>query len=355
MRLRSVLSEAAREVASSPGRVVGLGLLFAVLTLCVWGLDVRSVRQLVGEADAFRDSGSSVFVLSAPGGIDGAACEHLAGLQDIVSAGALRQPGRAGPGLTQLPAAAATSREVTPGFPAVIGARAGTSGALLARPLASELGAVVGSELSTSAGRVLVGDVYNYPEDGRDPTLQFAILIPVPATGVFDECWADVWPTDSVSRRLLGSALTAVGPQDSEPALTQLNPVHGQQFDGLTRLRQRPTGDARWLLTLGAAVLAFATVRARRLELASARHAGVRAIAQQLQLGCETSAWLLVGSVLVLPVVAYVARSSPSAQPTASQLAAATIAAGWVGALAGMTLGVWRAHEAALFKFFKDR
>lgn len=104
-------------------------------------------------------------------------------------------------------------------------------------------------------------------------------------------------------------------------------------------------------------VLGVASVRTRRLELASARHAGVRADALALQTGIETTGWVLAGTLLATPVVYLAASTGLEGVDTQSLwvLGLRTVAAGAGACIVGAVLTTLGTRERHLFRYFKQR
>ncbi len=143
MRLSSVLSEAGRDIRSGTTRFATFALLLAATTGIAGAADVGTVASLTRDASAYVASGAATRTAAREGGIDGAACDALAGHGDVLAAGALRP----GPGLalTALPGATLSTFEVTPGLAALIADSDGRAGAWLSPTLAERLGAAAGT------------------------------------------------------------------------------------------------------------------------------------------------------------------------------------------------------------------
>jgi hypothetical protein len=359
MRLPEILSEAGRNLATGTSRALTLTLILAAAATALGLADGGAVRRVLADAAQFRASGASTVVLSAEGGINGAACERLSGIDGIVHAGAIRDvPVELV--LAALPDAPVPLKEVTPGFRDVLGVTPGkpeSTGVLIPEQLSVILARGPGERLGTSAGLVAVAGVYSYPADGRSPELEYAMVTAVPAhgQGPFDQCWAEVWPTSQTSQ-LLRLSLDSSVPPDTDITLSQLNPTLGAELDGTERFSSRATSRAALLSVLVGVLLGYLTVRLRRLELASARHAGIPAGAQLLQLTVETSAWTTAAVVITSPLLLYQALKVDHA---------AQLAVFWLelrcplGAAAGAVLGAAVAtaltREHHLFRYFKER
>jgi hypothetical protein len=202
VRAASLASEAGRNLATGTTRAALLALTLAGVVGALAYVDVRAAVGVLQDAAAYRASGSSVQVLEAPQGIDGARCDSLASVTGVVAAGALRQ----GETLRTLamPASSLTVWEATPGLvdlvadtgTDLVGADQRSAGLWLSRDLADTLGARPGRSLATALGPATTAGVYTWPDDGRDRALGYAALAPVAPAGVFDQCWVQVWPPD---------------------------------------------------------------------------------------------------------------------------------------------------------------
>jgi hypothetical protein len=360
MRPPEILSEAGRNLATDTSRALTLTLILAAAATALGLADGGAVSRVLAEAAQFRASGASTVVLSAEGGINGAACERLSGIDGIVHAGAVRDA-PVELVLAALPGAPVPLKEVTPGFGDVLGVTPGKpegTGVLIPEQLSVMVARGPGERLGTSAGLVAVAGVYPYPADGRSPELEYAMVTAVPAhgQGLFDQCWAEVWPTSQRTSQLLRLSLDSSVPLDTDITLSQLNPTLGAELNGTERSSSRATSGAALLSVLVGVLLGYLTVRLRRLELASARHAGIPAGAQLLQLTVETSAWTTAAVVITSPLLLHQALEVDHA---------AQLAVFWLelrcplGAAAGAVLGAVVAtaltSEHHLFRYFKER
>ncbi|HEX8628650.1 MAG TPA: hypothetical protein VF755_10820 [Catenuloplanes sp.] len=355
MRARSILSEAYRNVVTGTTRALLLGILLAAVSAGLAIVDARSIIDIERRAAAFVSAGASVRVLVARQATDAAACERLDAVTGIRSAGALRQADAVV--LRAMVANPIQAYAVTPGLIEVLGGDPATAaGAWIPVQLARTLGVRPGQELVTTAGTVSVAGVYDYPDDGRDSRLTYAALLPEPATGTFDECWADVWPLSATRDKLLYSALTVDSTATEPVTIGQLNTGSGTRFDGLGEFAGRPTRYALPGCALTGLLLGFVAIRLRRLEIAAALHLGQSRRALLATLLIETAAWSLIGLVLAACALVFGVLLGGAAGPLEVYLidvrgpAAAALAT-----LAGTVLASWTVRERQLFGYFKDR
>ncbi|WP_157557265.1 hypothetical protein [Isoptericola dokdonensis] len=338
-------------------------LVFVVL---VGGLAVADARVLVAvwqKADAFRSAGAAVTTLVSESGpvVDGSRCAALVGAGGLTGSAALRpgEPVRA----ANLPDSDLTVWEATPGLVAVLARVAhpvsrlssdDESGVWVADDLAATLGARAGDGILLADGRTMqVAGVYSWPDDGRDRVLSYAVVVPVAAAGSFERCWAEAWPADSEAAGLLYS-VAAPGAEDVQ--VGRLNATLGSELDVAAEIATRPTAPAPLVAVAVGLVLGFLLVRTRRLELASALHAGVAKPFLAWQIVLETGAWLLA-AVLVGAAATGVASLMGNPEPFVGTWLAAvsTVVVGAAAVLLGTAVGALAVKEVHLFRYFKDR
>ena len=351
---RALLSEAWRDCLSGTARV---GILTVLATALVGGAicaDAFALRSLSVEAASFRAHLGSVRVLQSQGGIDGATCDALSRIPGV-RAGAVRSV-ESGLSPLALPASSLPLYEVTPGTVSLLGTTtADPTGILLPEQVAEDLGTTQGALLPLAHGQAEVAGTYPWDEnDGRRPGYAYAALAPVPAMGTFDECWYESWPHSDDVDALVRSTL--VGSDDQNAQVLAMNPTRGTTFDAAGRLRQRPTWLA-WIAAsaIGAALGAAATWW-RRLEIASALHAGLRTSDTTVLQLFEAVAW--VGGAFILTSGICLTILSGAAPDDRSDLirlvtAEGICAASWT--LIGVVIASMTIRERQLFTFFKGR
>lgn len=357
MRPKAVVTEAARNFASGTTRAPLYALALALVLLLVAGTDTRAVVDILRRADGYRSAGAAVQVLEAPGDIEAGRCEALSTIDGITAAGAVRAAGTFT--LLVLPSTDLRLFEATPGLAAVLSVdKTRPDGVWLSADLTEELNAPPRMSLTTSLAEMAVAGTYPSPDDGRLPTLQHAVVAPVPATGTFDACWAEIWPPSPETNSLLRLALISKATSSNTTQITQrqLNSRLGQTYDSIGLFDGRLTRHAGSAAALAGLALGFASLRTRRLELASALHAGVPRVALTWQVLIETAGWAVIGSVLTLPVLWWLATAGMPVQETDIWfLGARTVLVGAVATLLGATLAIMSTHERHLFRYFRDR
>ncbi len=351
MRLRELLREVGRNLLTGTTRVGTWAVLFLLLVGGLAAADVRTIVEIDAGAHAFREAGGAVQVLGAPGQIDGRRCEALAHLDGVTAVGALRVADPVT--LAALPSFPVPVHEVTAGLPAVLGVVGDVVGVAIPHPLAETLGTGAGLA-RLSEGTVPIGAVYRYPEDGRATALGHTVLAPVPTTGGFDACWAEIWPTDAATSQTLRYALID-GADAASVTQRQLNSTLGQEYDTAALLDGRLTRWVPGVAALAGVLLAAGSVRRRRLELASARHAGVAAASLTLQTVVETVTWAAAATVIALPMLWWVAVEGNPGEPwPVWVLGVATVLVGALATVPAAAATCLLTRERHLFRYFKD-
>ncbi len=358
MRLREAVREALRDVVSGAGRAGTCALVLAVLLVAVVGTRVVALVDDVRAAATWVGSGAATTVEQADGRIDGRACTALSEVDGVLGAGALRRV-EEGTSVLALPATAVPTWEVSPSTASILAieGKAGTSGVWVSEAVAEELGVSAGATLATSGGPVPVAGVYAWPDDGRDPDLEYALIAPVPEDGEpFDQCQVTVWPQDpSVGALLRATVLPSAGEQDeSQPTSGQLNPRLGVTFVpdvGADAVLFAAAGAGTFGLVVGAAA-----VFRRRLSIASDRHCGVPVAYQVLGAMVQHAIWGAVAAAVTVAVAAVLARgvSTDDGGPVGSE-AMLLGGLGVVGAVLGAGVGVLSVRERALHRYFRIR
>jgi hypothetical protein len=303
----------------------------------------------------FVSSGASVRVMVARQTTDAAACERLRTISGVRSAGALKEADAVV--LRAMIANPIPAYAVTPGLIEVLGGNAATiAGAWIPAQLAKTLGVKPGQELVTTAGTLSVAGIYNYPDDGRDSRLNYAALLPQPATGTFDECWADVWPFSKTRDRLLYSALTVDTSSTDPVSIGQLNTSRGTQFDGVGEFAGRPTRLALPGCVLAGLMLGFVAIRMRRLEIAGALHLGESRRSLLATLLIETAVWSFIALVLAACILVFgVTLRNPGESLDVYLIDIRGPVAAALATLMGAVLASFTIQEKHLFGYFKNR
>jgi len=356
MRASSVVSEAWRNLATGTSRPLLAAFLAAAVLGGIAAVDIRTIVGLSVQATEFRDSGAAVHVVSAPAAISGQRCDALNAVPGVLGAGATRRTASQANFLTE-PHSGITTVEATAGLAGVLGVTNGTgTGAWLSDQAAESLGAGVGTTLPTSLGPVSVTAEYSYPPDASDRTLAYAVVTPVPSTGEFDSCWVFVWPPSPAVEPLIRGTYDSDSAEQSSATFFQLNTRLGAVLDGPEMFDHRGSSRAPMVAALFGVVLGAGTIRARRLEFASALHAQVPKPALVTQVWLELFAVTFAAVVITLPVTYFLAaQGNPNPLWPAWSAGLRAVVAGALSTLIGGVLTAAATSEKRLFRYFKDR
>jgi len=353
MRVRTVLGEAWRNLVSG---TVGAAVGFVVLTVLTGVLalaDLLTIGQLQTQAGQWVAAGAATRGMQAAHGIDGQACDALSGVSTIQASGALAD----GPNLRFLamPTVAIQTYQATPGFAGVVGIRHPLAGGVwIDQGLADIMGARVGDRLDTTDGLLLVGGIFDWPQDGRDQRLSFSVLIPRTPTGTFDECWYQAWPAVDANDILLRDTQTILTTAPAQ--VGQVNTSLGTSLDANSLFTARLT---RWVpvACLAAGLgLGYTMARRRRLEYASNLHAGQAKPAQLAGCALETLAWAIPAALVAIVVAWAVATRLTMADiPHLLAITGRGPLLGLVGTVLGALIACAQTREKHLFRLFKTR
>lgn len=378
MRLKAVLRETWRNVATGTSRCALIWLLLSICAVACMCADLTQMTGLIGDAWKWKESGASTYAITLQGGIDGAACEGLRSANGVLGAAALRQSSDrvriASLPATEIPTYEA-SAHVAQVF-AATGIRKDNSGVIMSTAVARTYGAHAGTVLPLVGGaRMRVSATFDWPSDGRQPTYGYAIISPGNDTKAYDTCLVRAWPVPDGIESLLrvsiradaesgvgaAASSTSAGTSRSNETphakISRINTMLGSHMPGPADFDARITRYAPLLMFVIAMALGFASVCMRRIEIASALHAGYPKTAVLLQLFLETLATVAASCVACLPVVAIVPlilTGSGDAMPVVAMLCCVPGAMS-VGMLAGTAVGGMTIRERQLFAYFKAR
>ncbi len=358
MPVGEVCREAWRDVVSGASWAVTWAVVCGVLLTGLVGIRTAGLTGDVRSAAAYVASGAATTVQRAEGRIDGRACDALGTSEGVVASGALRRI-EVGTVVASLPGSAVPTYEVTPGMLGVlgVGASTGRPGVVVSPSVRETLGASPGEELVLVGNRTVpVSGAFVYPDDGRDPDLEYSLLAQAIDDGrPYDACWVTVWPQrDDTVPMLRRTVLGSTGAEDeARPTVGQLNARPGAVFT--------PSGALPLAVPLGAAaVLGFAVggaaVLRRRLALAADLHVGVPRSAQVLGVVVQHAVW--AGTAVLVPVsVATVMTSGLSpADAVPIVLGAREIAVvAFIATLVGGATATGCVRERALHRYFRTR
>ena len=358
MRPRELLAESWRNIASGASRPLALASLLVVILLVGVAFAMVQAANATSTYRSYLTGGAATTIVVAPGGIDAGRCAALAKVDGVTGAFALRQlPEEAV--LAVLPSFGQPQLELVGDIVGMLGGSPSSApGVFLSEQLAGQLGAHAGDPLPLRDGETRVSGVFAYPADGRQQFLADVVVVPVSATAQpFDQCWVTVWPPRDEFRSLLSTVLASTGQDAGAAEFQSLNPSLGTP-----RTLDELIDESRaQLLQLGAicaaAILGFAWVRTRRLDLAMALHLGQSRGAMTVQVLLEATVVAVITTLVVLvPTIIMLSLRTPPEDfaPLAADTALAalaTVACVGVGALVGAAT----IRERSLSDWAKDR
>ncbi|GAA1953900.1 hypothetical protein [Agromyces allii] len=360
MKLRAIASEAGRNVRSGATRAVTWALIVLLIGLGTLLADTYQAVRIVQSAYAFNASGASVLTLQTDGTVDPGRCLALETVEGVESAMALRftettlRPMALPEGPLPIVEIAGDPVAFLDGSPDPVN----VSGILLSTEVAEQLGMEGADALELESGeRVAIRGTYPFADDGRDGRLASSALSVVPPAGHFDECWIRVWPYEYAAVDLLAFTADPAPEGASLPQAAQLNMTLGTAPEFQQEFSHRITRMAAALGPLAIALVGFAALWARRLELSTAMQLGVRKRELVLQMQLETLTWaapvcwLLLAGGFVLLNHAVLSEDQPALfAGLASQVGAALICA-----LSGAAAGVLCVRPTLQYRYLKAR
>lgn len=326
-RVRTVLSEAFSNVASSLGRSILLGVaLSASLGALVWW-ELAYSEQVKDEAARYSEAGGYVVVMSGPQGVDGSRCATLAQAPDVVAAGAVRGVGLVS--TAHAPSVSFQKLEVTTGAVLVWDPEAEIpteGGLLIGEAAAVELGLVTGSWIVAVGDQPTRSLVVDPSSRNRFAARSFLDL--VAPFGRFDQCWIEVLPGAFNVRLQALPASVAPDEVEARPLVDRgdFGPDPALAFAG--RIQQWGWIPAGIVGTSMIALLALS----RRAETAVYRAFGLSRPAVMVMQQAEV-AMLVLASLVVGGIWAVLLHAATAQPPDLDQLAIATATATKAAAL----------------------
>ncbi|MBW3095434.1 hypothetical protein KIH75_08860 [Bifidobacterium sp. 64T4] len=378
MRLRSIVSEAVRNISAGTARAAWFFLIVLITGLLLGGYEATSIVRLEQEA-VTRIAADADTKALVGAGVDGVACDALT---QVDNGPTLSGAARATDSITaaSTPGMELPAYEVTPGFiPLLVssgedaassandsGSQASstsgtngtvdTSGIWVSADVSRDFGLVKGSIMQTNHGDMTVAGVYSWPNDGRDSRFAYAAIVPVSASsGTFTECWAKQWPVTEQTDELLRST-AIVTASDGNTAVAQVNKSFDSRYDAASGYAHRMSA---WLpyVALGVGIIVgVISVRRRRLEYAGALHIGQSKAAQMLGMHIETLIWSGLASLACVALLcAYCWRMSVDGWLEIFLAACRVPAMTFAGVTVATFLAGICVRESQLLRFFKSR
>lgn len=353
MRATSILSEAWRNLWSGTSHGAALSVIVAVAGASLALLDADAVDRIADQAERFRERGGAVWITEAAGAIDGLACDRLQEVQGVAAAGALTTS-RDSLTFSSTPRTPIAIHESTTGFIRLLtGSGRIGEGLMLSDNLAERHAVDAGDSMSLVGPDARSAGAFPYPADGRRPGLEYSAVLPGLSTENFDQCWTEVWPS-SASTRTLGRLAVEPG-NASETETYQLNSMMGVEFTANEMYRNRSTRYVSLLALLLGATIGYASIKVRRLELASAFHLGVERTALVTMILVETLAWSACAGVMAVASTQTLARAGVVADGVPAQIAMQPVAWSVIGVVAGAIAATARIRQRDLLISFKNR
>lgn len=369
MLLHGVLDEAWRDITSGTTHAALFALVLAVLVVAGCATEATSLARIDSERASFVASGSSTYVLTYTGHVSATACDRLGSAEGVLAAGAVRQSSSRLT-MAKLPSTTVPTWDATPGAIRLFASSDSDSapqlsaedyeGVWMSSQAAQATGAAARTEQPLAGGgTVQVRGIYPFPDDGRDTaSFSYAALQSVPAqSDGFDACIVKTWPVPSdIQSLLMYTVARASSDSGDYPVMSQLNATRGSQFRPEDEFAGRISAWAPLVLAVAGALVGFISVMLRRLELASAMHAGVPKIAMMVQMLVEGAAWALAATMIGLAAIAFMRLGWAGADLAAvdDDLLRVPVAA-LVGACAGVFVASLCVREKSMFRYFKNR
>jgi hypothetical protein len=351
VRIRDLATEAWRNVSTGAARPLTAAALVVVPVLGLVSLETSTVNSTERDAAAFRNAQSAVFVLSAARAISGPACDTLTSLPGITAAGAVRSA-RHGIVPDATPYTEIPLFEATAPFGDFVGVDL-ERGVAVEQDIAESYGLGQDKGLwRTDAGNLILSGSYRYPDDGRNPQLQYAVVGEA-VRPAYDQCWIETWPFDPQKSVLLYSTI-ASSDAVADATLTQLNPRNGSELKARAGFFHRPSRWTPWLAFFWSLAAVFGVSRIRRLEFAFARHLGARRQDLGLLVVLESLAWALPFTAVGLGALSTLGWTD-DVTTSSAWFGARVLGAALLGVVIGAAVGGAANRERDLFSFFKRR
>ena len=299
MRLDSIISEALRNIVSHTSKAaLCASIVVFILVACI-SSDYYVIAQLQRKSDVIHMSGADITTLVASNHINSLSCDKASQSSIIQASGSLRKKESIKPLAT--PRNSITSYEVSSNFSSLLNiSYQNTGGIWISQLVADSLKLQIGDFLDTEQGKTVIAGIYQWPHDGRDARLEYAVLIPTISgqNTVMDECWAAAWPYNAYTEKILMNTLMV---DQSDTTGINFSTVH-QNSDAKTSMYYLFTHRItryNWIIAaVLSGVVAFLSIRRRKVELASNLHCGVRFSELLLTLYCEQAVWLICAAII---------------------------------------------------------
>ena len=261
MRLHAIVREAYLNLITGANAVLSLVIVVAVLGTTLSCLDAASVGMMYRTIEQYSASGADIRTVVAKNRIDGVSCDQLSSRADTTASGAVLEAPSVR--LLAAPDVPLMVYNVSSGFSQMVLTHGDNSAMVMSDELAARLGLTIGSEVWTNAGSARLSGTYDWPEDGRDSRLQYAVLAVVPSSIThFDECWAKMEPGHGQAyySELLTTAVFAQSNADVAQ-YGQVNNLLGKDISPSRLINSRITRPAPIIALVVASLIGVFSVR----------------------------------------------------------------------------------------------
>lgn len=366
MRSAALWREIWRDIHTGTAWTIIFTILASALLMGLTAIDIVMVSRLNQQAQHYRNVMANVQVVEAPQKIDPHACMALSHLVGVHAAVAVRSPEHQ-VSATVLPSSNIRTYEATPGIDRILRVpdfeRATAqhspeqTGVYLSQDVAQTLGTHAGHTVRLDNQDVTVLGVFPWSEDdGRRPGFAYSLFSPTPPTGVFDECWVDVWPMNPNLEPLIRGAVLPSDEPGQPVKLYSFNSSLGSTFNGQAMFYGRMSAWTPFIITAFALLLGAASVWRRRLEFSSDLHAGVSKRDLITKFMWETGVWVGATVILAAPILTYIILRNPTHDQNAMMTLATThLVCASTSALLGALAATLTIREKHLLRYFKNR
>lgn len=269
MSFLSVISESWRNFCTGNGRFSLLALVLTVFSILCLLFDLFTVSQIQERAGELKQKAAGIRVISSANSISGKACDSLSSVEGIENSGAFQE-------ISPLALQVDKERKIST-YVASDGAlrllkieNRNESGVYISNILAERYGYNVGDNVVTNNGEFNLVEIFQYPEDGRNPRLSNAFVF-MGINDSFSECWVESWPPSKNFDTLLFAVVNSSG---GAPTINPLNPSLGSEYDLPKDFENRPSKYSFNTLVAFYFVIFFIFTRMRKLEISTNFHLG---------------------------------------------------------------------------------
>jgi ABC-type antimicrobial peptide transport system permease subunit len=282
MKRSEIIQEARRNFSSNTSRFVIFSSVTVLFLAGCLGVNLSFVKNSIENAYTFRDVGGSVQVMNAAERVSSEKCENLGKISGVLAAGAITNP-TGSLVSAKLPDSPVPYFIISDQFVDLLDLQDidyNINGVLVSYDAAERLGVKVGDQVKlVDGGAFKVQGIYNFPNDGRQGDLGFAVLVPAVRTETvkYSQCWANIWPQNDHLTPLMYQSLETSGgfSSDEQDQLFTLNSSMGQTLADYENYRTSKLGFLAVILFLTCIVLSGISTQLRRLQMSYLMHLGI--------------------------------------------------------------------------------